>query len=195
MITRFLFALIVIAMLPAAAQTTSAPQTAEGKSAVHGTVRRAAVVPESLRAPRALRSSTAQTAAVRVDKPLLHTLPGFTVITRDGLSVSSTSLAKKSNWILVYRHAKCLSCDRLMNTIAAGSGIAAGKAPSYVIVVVGKDKAAFSKVLADYAGLSNATWVSDPTGPVHQGTQAARRSRHVWHAGSVHRMGHPRQSL
>jgi hypothetical protein len=163
-----LIALTVFAVFPSMAQATGqtsvppTPQVSAKRPAKHGPVRPAIVVPASARAKPALRASTAQGAAARVNKPLLPTLPDFKLVTRDGLTVSSKSLAQTSNWILIYRRDHCLSCDRLMNALAAGSSVEAGKGQSFAIIVVGKNKAALDTVRANFANLVNATWVSDP---------------------------------
>jgi hypothetical protein len=136
-----LIALTVFAVFPSMAQATGqtsvppTPQVSAKRPAKHGPVRPAIVVPASARAKPALRAST---------------------------TVSSKSLAQTSNWILIYRRDHCLSCDRLMNALAAGSSVEAGKGQSFAIIVVGKNKAALDTVRANFANLVNATWVSDP---------------------------------
>ncbi len=124
-------------------------------------VRPAVRVPASLRPSNVARASTAQTAAARINKPGLKTLPDFPVTTRDGLVVSSQTLAQKAHWLLIYRRDNCIPCDRLMNVLAAGSSVEPNQGQSYVIVVDSKEKGGLDKVRATYSSLANASWVAD----------------------------------
>jgi hypothetical protein len=128
------------------------------------TVTRAQVVPESARAARGLRSSTAQAAAARVNNPLMPALPEFSVQTRAGLAVSSRSLYQNAHWFLLYRPGNCLPCDRLMKVLGAGSGVAAGKSQAYTFLVADKDTASLDRVHSAFPELVNAVWVADATG-------------------------------
>jgi hypothetical protein len=154
-----ILSLVLLATTPL---TAVSAQTPAAKTRFKGAARPAVEVPMSARPERNLRTSTAQSAAARVNKPPLHALPDFSVVNREGLTVSSKSLVQKSHWLLIYRRDHCLACDRLMNTIVAGSAAQAGMAPAFAVVVVGKDKAALDKVRASYENLANAVWVSDP---------------------------------
>jgi hypothetical protein len=120
--------------------------------------------PASARPSPLNRLSTAQRAALVNDKPPIKQLPGFTTADRNGLPVAAESLPRTSHWLLLYRSASCLACDRLLTVLAASSTAAPRNGQPYVIVVGGNRPNGLEIERAKYATLGDATWLADKDG-------------------------------
>jgi len=57
--------------------------------------------------------AAASVGAAERPKPL----PSFTLVSSDGLTVTSTALSQEPQWLLVYVTPACPSCDRLMKAL------------------------------------------------------------------------------
>lgn len=160
--SRFLATLIVAVSLTSAlsgqapGSTVAPPGGAPKKKVVR-------VIPPPLSArPSAInRLSTAQRATLNADKPLPHQLPNFTATNRDGQPVATAALPKSNHWLLLYRRADCIACDRLMSVLAANGTAAPNNGQPYVILVGGKQPNGLETVRARYATLGDATWLAD----------------------------------
>ena len=111
--------------------------------------------PETLLAPK-LRPSTAESGLSHVSKAPLKELPDFTA-----KSGGSTTNTRKGHWLLVYRDEHCVSCDRLMNALAASESADLQSGVPYTVIVGGSSPAAVSNVRSAYSTLNKATWVPD----------------------------------
>jgi hypothetical protein len=154
--TAALLALVALSAITSAAQVSATAAVRRNPSVVP-TVR----PPASAAPSPAAQNSTALAAAARSNRAPLKVLPGLHLSGRDGLVASPRALAPKAHWLLLYREAKCVPCDRLMNVLAAGAAAKPGQEASYVIIVDGHDRDALDSVRAKYASLANATWLAD----------------------------------
>ena len=162
-----LFACALLMTVPTVAQVTTTGGTANAtktqtQQQPSNKQKQFAVRPPASSMPAAAaRTSTAEGAAARGNKPPLKELPDFAVTARDGSAVQAQALTQSKHWLLIYRADNCLPCDRLMNVLAAGATSQQGQGLAYVIVVAGKDKNGLDRVRAQYDTLTNATWVAD----------------------------------
>ena len=86
--------------------------------------------------------STAQSGASRSTKPAT-TMPALNHAEQETATATASASAdpQKGHWVLLYRTANCIPCDRLMNSLSSneGSGVPAAQG---LTIVIGQPKAA-----------------------------------------------------
>jgi len=87
-------------------------------------------------------------------------LPTFTLTTLDDQRVSSQTLVRTGNWLLVTVRPACAPCDTLLRTIDPATAMPAHTA----VVIVGVDVATAARLANGFSDVAGITWYVDPGG-------------------------------
>ena len=88
-------------------------------------------------------------------------LPAFALTRGDGTTVASPRLVQPDGWALIYVAPQCVPCQAVLRSLdRAGHPELARR---LVIVVAGASPQVVLDEAARYPGLSDATWLADPT--------------------------------
>ena len=93
-------------------------------------------------------------------------LPAFTLTRGDGATVASGALVRPGRWALIYVAPQCRPCESILRSIDPAAHPALPQ--QLVIVVAGATPAQVLEEAARYPGLSDATWLGDPSSAIPQ---------------------------
>src|SRR6266481_7888014 len=93
-------------------------------------------------------------------------LPGFSLLTPDGKTLSSSQLKLPKNWLLVYVHPRSAESVVVLNQLKDDKQAAANQ--KVIVIVGGASPIEARDLMAGYGHLKAVTWYADPKRDVLQ---------------------------